>query len=354
MKTYDEIYKSMADKYTELTGIAPDENSDLGIRLRVLAGEIYSSEVNLGWLKRQMFFSTADGEYLDLHAVERGIERRKGSKAFGEVRFFCVQPAEADISIPKGTVVACPVSLIRFETTADAVIVKGKNSVFVKARSVGEGRQFNVAEKAITVMVTPPSGVDGVINTEAFTGGCDEENDESLRARISASFRFPVNSTNCAYYKSVAESVKGVGSASVVPRARGAGTVDIYIASEGAKASDETVAEVQRIMEGYREVNVDVKVLSAEPSPVDVYISVKVADGYDFEEVKAKCSEELRERIALCGVGSEVLLCQVSEWVYHVDGVKALSFASNVNADYRFDAGYFPVAGNISITEVSI
>lgn len=354
MKTYDEIYKSMAQKYAELTGIVPDECSDLGIRFRVLAGEIYSSEANLNWLKRQMFFSTADGEYLDLHAAERGVERRKGSKAFGEVRFYCEQPAEADISIPKGTVVACPVSLLRFETTADAVIIKGKNSVSVKAQSIGEGRVFNVSEKTITVMVTPPSGVDGVTNTMAFTGGCDEEGDESLRERISSSFRTPVNSTNCAYYKSVAESVEGVGSACVAPRVRGAGTVDIYIASEGAKASDETVSEVQKIMEEYREVNVDVRVLSAEPSPVDIYISIKVADGYDFEKVKETCVEELREKIALSGVGGEVLLCQVSEWVYHVEGVKALSFASGVNADYRFSAGYFPVAGNISITEVSI
>ena len=43
MKTYDEIYRSMAEKYAELTSVMPDENSDLGIRLRVLAGEIYSS-----------------------------------------------------------------------------------------------------------------------------------------------------------------------------------------------------------------------------------------------------------------------------------------------------------------------
>ena len=354
MKTYDEIYRGMAEKYTELTSITPDENSDLGIRFRVLAGEIYSSAVNLDWLKRQMFFSTADGEYLDLHAAERGVERRKASKAFGEVRFYCVQPAEADISIPEGTVVACPVSLLRFETTEDAVIVKGKNSVSVKARSVEEGRKFNVSENTVTVMITPPSGVDGVTNTMVFTGGCDEENDESLRERISASFRFPVNSTNCAYYKSVAESVKGVGSACVAPRVRGAGTVDIYIASEGAKASDETVAEVQKLMDEYREVNVDVKVLSAEPSPVNLYLSIKVADGYDFEEVKERCLEVLREKIALCGVGSEMLLCQVSEWVYHVDGVKSFSIFPGVNADYRFGAEHFPVEGNFSITEAEV
>ncbi len=354
MKTYDEIYNSMAEKYEELTGIMPDECSDLGIRLRVLAGEIYSSAVNLSWLKRQMFFSTADGEYLDLHAAERGIERRKASKAFGEVRFFCVQPAEADISIPKGTVVACPLSLLRFETTEDAFIAKSKNSVSVKAQSIEEGRKFNVSENTVTVMVTPPSGVDGVTNTKVFTGGCDEENDESLRGRISSSFRFPVNSTNCAYYKSVAESIRGVGSASVAPRVRGAGTVDIYIASEGTKASDETVAQVQKLMDEYREVNVDVKVSSAEPSPVNLYFSIKVADGYDFEEVKERCLQILREKIACCGVGSEVLLCQVSEWVYHVDGVKALSIFPGVNADYRFQKDRFPVEGDFSITEAAV
>lgn len=354
MKTYDEIYRSMAEKYAELTSVMPDENSDLGIRLRVLAGEIYSSAINIDWLKRQMFFSTAEGEYLDLHAAERGIERRKASKAIGEVRFFCVQPAAADISIPKGTVVACPVSLLRFETTEDAVIVSGKNSVSVSAQSIGEGRRFNVSDKTVTVMVTPPSGVDGVTNTAAFTGGCDKETDERLRERISASFRFPINSTNCAYYKSVAESVDGVGSACVAPRVRGAGTVNIYIASEGAKASEETVAKVQSLLEEYREVNVDVLVLSAEPSPVDVYASIQVADGYDFEEVKERCKKVLEEKITLSGVGGEVLMCQVSEWLYHVEGVKTLSLAAGVNADYRLNADRFPVAGNLSIKEAEL
>ena len=106
METYDTILKRMKEKYTELSGNIPAENSDIAVRLSVLAGEIYSSLVNMEWVKRQMFVSSAQGEYLDYHAQERGLERRGASYAFGSVIFSVTEPAVTDINIPAGTVVA--------------------------------------------------------------------------------------------------------------------------------------------------------------------------------------------------------------------------------------------------------
>lgn len=354
MQTYDEILKHMTEKYTELSGIVPDERSDIGIRLRVVAGEVYSNMVNAQWLKRQMFHATAEGEYLDMHAAQRGLERREAAASFGEVRFYTAVSAAADIGIPAGTVVACPISLLRFETTEDAVIVKGKNSVSVKARSIGKGKKYNILEGKATVMVTPPSGVDGVTNTAPFSGGCDRESDQSLRERISYSLRFPANSANCAYYEGVAESMEGVSSAGAVSRARGIGTVDVYIAADGAQASDETVAQVQAVLTSLREVNVDVLVKKAEPVTVNVYLDIAVATGYDFDDVKARCVAAVEEYISSRGVGGEVLMCQISECVYHIDGVKELSFADGVNRDYRADKSVFTLPGSINISEMSI
>ena len=112
MQTYDEILNKMTEKYTELSGISPSESSDIGIRLRVLAGEIYSNITNTQWLKRQMFISTADGEYLDMHAAQRGIERRDATCSEGYVTFSVNEARVESISIPKGTVVATFASLL--------------------------------------------------------------------------------------------------------------------------------------------------------------------------------------------------------------------------------------------------
>ena len=68
MRTYEEILNSMKEKYENLTGSVVCEESDIGIRMRVLGGEIYSALQNAEWLKRQMFPDTAEGDYLEEHA----------------------------------------------------------------------------------------------------------------------------------------------------------------------------------------------------------------------------------------------------------------------------------------------
>lgn len=349
MQTYDEILKRMTDKYTELSGITPDEVSDIGIRLRVLAGEVYSSVVNAQWLKRQMFVTTAEGEYLDMHASERGVSRREATPSYGKVTFSVNEALTENISIPKGTVVATFASLLRFETLSDAVLTAGSLSVTVAAKSIGAGRGYNVLKDQITVMVTPPAGIDFVTNTLAFSGGCDIESDESLRKRVEKSLKFPANSTNCAYYEAMAESVDGVSSAAVVPKARGVGTVDVFIASDGSVASDETLDAVQNLLSSAREVNVDVLVKKAQPSRVDVYLEVSILEGYGFDDVKDRITSKITDFIADCGVGSEVPMCMISELVYHTEGVRKFSFVPQLNSDYTADKSVFPVAGTISV-----
>lgn len=348
VQTYDEILKTMTDKYTEATSVVPTEYSDIGIRLRVLAGEIYSSLVNFNWLKEQVFIDTATGEYLDMHANLRGISRQKAYKASGKLKFYIAEPAEKDILVPKGTVAACPVSLLRFVTTEDGVIAAGKLSVSVKAEAMFEGKASNVAKNTVSVMVTPPAGVDGVTNDGAFSGGCDSESDTSLRERVISSIRYPINSTNIEYYKSVAESVDGVSSASVVARGRGTGTVDVYVAADGSEVNDVTLSAAQKLLSQLREVCVDVAVKKAKPKLIDLYISISVAAGYDFDTVKNICYEKISDYIYSRGAGGDVLMCKICECLNHIEGLNSFSFLDDTGVDYMGDSKYFPVPGDLS------
>jgi uncharacterized phage protein gp47/JayE len=70
VETFDEIYARMKAKYIEESGSEFLETSDIAIRLRVLAGEIYNAQTSLEWLKKQMFVNTASGENLDYLASE--------------------------------------------------------------------------------------------------------------------------------------------------------------------------------------------------------------------------------------------------------------------------------------------
>lgn len=87
METYDTILKRMQEKFQSLSGYSADDASDIGIRLKVLAGEIFSMQSYAEWLKRQMFVQTAGGEQLDYHAGQRGLSRKAAQFAQGVLLF---------------------------------------------------------------------------------------------------------------------------------------------------------------------------------------------------------------------------------------------------------------------------
>ena len=98
METYDEIYTRMKEKYEDESAYEIDPASDIAIRLKVLAGEIYNAQCSLEWLKRQMFADTATGEYLDLLAQQRGITRKAATKASGQLTFSVTSGRAAPLS----------------------------------------------------------------------------------------------------------------------------------------------------------------------------------------------------------------------------------------------------------------
>ena len=119
----------MKQSYTGYAGFTPSDQSDVMIRLRVLAGEIYSERAYAEYILRQMFPSTATGEYLDRHAAERGLTRKPAVKAHGAVAFFPVEQTHGDILIPAGTVVCTDTDLHRYVTDSD-VVLEYKNNQY--------------------------------------------------------------------------------------------------------------------------------------------------------------------------------------------------------------------------------
>ena len=350
--TYDEILKRMKNEYTKLSGVTPAEASDINLRMQVLAGEIYNSMVNAQWLRNQMFFDTAQGEFLDYHGIQRGIERREASCAQGEVVFSRLNVTLKDTVIPRGVVVATQgESPAYFETTEEVVIPATALSVHAEVKALKAGVQGNVPANKICVIVTPVAGVNAVTNPDPCHSGAETETDISLRERIKESLRYPSNSTNCSYYKMVAEQIPSVSSAAVVPRGRGAGTVDVYVTSQGTAVSDDVLNQVQEKLTELREVNVDVKTYKAQHTPVDIYLRIDVIDGYEFEDVKLSCEKALKEYISTRGVGGSVLLTEAGERIQHTEGVKEYTLSHYVNADVRCGSTHCPAAGTITVKE---
>ena len=312
MDTYDEIYGRMKNVYEQETGDSFNEKSDIAIRLKVLAGEIFKVQTNLEWWKRQMFAVSASGECLDKLASQRGIERKKAMKSTGEITFYISQPCSHDIIIPKGCVVATadPVP-VRYVTTEDEEISAGNTLVSVYAEAEQAGSNGNIGLGCAVVPVSVPTEIETVTNREKFTGGCDAETDDELRKRIRDTYVNTYNGTNAAYYEQLALSVDGVAKACAVGKVRGFGTVNIYVTGSDAAVSTDVVAKVQEIVAKQRELNVDVLVVNAQRTACNMSVTVYAEDGYSSSEVKALLSKAFADYVNSIPIGGTFHLAEL-------------------------------------------
>lgn len=347
MESFNEVYNRMLSKYTELTGVTPTDESDIAIRLKLLAGEIIACQMNLDFIKNQAFINTATGEYLDYHGASRGLTRKGAIKAKGVVAFKLETALTYTISIPKGTLVATTgADTVTYETDIDTQIGIGKTLVSVPCTAIEGGRKGNAKATEVNVLVDAIADIYSVSNKNPFTGGVDAESDEDFRARILESVENVSNGANTAYYKKLALSVEGVSSASVVALGRGVGTVDVYICSYGETASDKLVLSVQELIDNKREINADVKVFTASPYTVTVDVNIAVKNGYDFDSVAEKCRTALQEFISNSAVGNGLKCAELSEQIYHIEGVENYKI---LNSDIEITQDKFITANAINI-----
>lgn len=335
----------MKSKYEQESETEIDEKSDIAIRLKVLAGEIYNAKVNFEWLKNQMFADTASGEYLDYIAKQRGLERKKALKAQGEIMFFISQPVDHNIIIPIGTVVATDDSSpIRFCTTEEGEISAGNTLVSVYAEAVNAGRSGNVKKDKTTVGVSVPTEIVSVSNPVNFTGGENEETDSELRERIRSTFINQSNGTNKAYYEKLALTVEGIAKASAVARVRGSGTVNLYVCSSDGDADSTAIAKLQSIVNKERELNVDVRVYNAVAVSYDIIVTITAKNGYSETEVTNACKTAFEKYINSIPIGGKFYLSALGKALIETDCVENYEYDTGMqnktlSASQRFKAG---------------
>lgn len=322
MKSYDEFVSDMSRAFTSRAGYSPDEASDIGIRIRVLAGELYNLQSNIQWLKQQVFPQTAQGEYLDYHAQLRGLQRKEAVKAKGTVYFSLTQNAVAKVEIPKGTIVSTTGSSpVSFETTEYCCIDVGKRAVSVSAVALEGGTSGNVISGSVTAIVTMTVENLSVTNMSGFQMGADAETDSALRVRIINSLKYIDNGTNIAYYRNLAKTISGVECVNVVPKRDGSNIVNIYICGREQKVSQPIVDEASQLISKQREINVDVRVKAAELCQCVIEISVKLADGYSINDVKLQLTEKIKELLSMYEVGQSLKSDVLSDLLYHQEGI---------------------------------
>ena len=351
MKELKTIYEELRGSFAERAGFQPSEGCDSAVRLYALAAELQSLLMQADWVLDQSFPQTAQGTYLDYHAETRGIVRMPAEHAHGTLRFAAAGEAAADYPVAKGTV-CMTVEGVRFETTADAVLSAGETWVDAPARAVESGAGGNVIAGTVTVLSALPVGIVQCTNTEAFSGGCDAEDDEALRERILASYRRLPNGANAAYYEEEALRIAGVAAAKAVGRARGIGTVNVIVAAQEGMPSAALLAEVEAEIQKKREIAVDLKVLAPTERSIAVSAALKTASGYGFAEVKARAEAALRAHFTGALLGRSVPTAELLTLLYGVEGVENVHLTVPT-ADTAVSATELPTLGTLTLSELT-
>ena len=347
MKTVDEIFQEMLSCFGEQTGVELEAGCDLAVRLYAAAAQVYALYVQAEWVARQAFPQTAEGEYLDLHAQLRSLERKAATHAVGTLRFIAGEISENDRAIPLGTV-CMTAGLVRFETTQAAVLSAGSLQVDVPAQAVQAGSAGNVSADAVVSMAVAPVGIQSCGNPSPFLGGSDGESDQELRVRVMDTFQRLPNGANAAFYEQGALSFDQVAAASVLPRSRGVGTVDVVVATGSGQPDEDLLEELEAYFQTRREIAVDVKVLAPEEVSLSVSARVKAKDGWDSTQVCTGVKNTLQAWFSGERLGQDILLAQLGNLIYGCEGVANYQIVSPA-ADVSIDADQLPVLSSISV-----
>ena len=343
----DELYNELMAAFAEATGMEAAGSGDLAARMYAVAAQLWGLYVQCDWVNRQCFPQTAQGEYLDLHAQLRRVERREATAAEGVLRFTVDAAGAADREIAAGTV-CMTAGLTRFETIEAGTLEAGETSVDIRARALDAGSAGNVAAGTILQMAVAPVGVSRCTNPAAFTGGTDREDDETLRARVLETYRRLPNGANAAFYQQGALSFDEVAAAAVIPRPRGVGSVDVVVSTAAGAPSAELLEELEDYFEARREIAVDVQVRAPEMETVDVTVQVAAEEGQDAQTVQDAVEAALRGWFDGRRLGQSVLRAALGELVFHVEGVANYALTAPA-ADVAVEVDVLPRLGTLAV-----
>lgn len=285
----------------------------------------------------------ASGDWLDVHAVQVGVSRKKELKAAGNVIFSRLEGASNDrnIPIPAGTIIRTlpdgKGEIYRYVTTADVVLPSGSDTVTAPAQSETYGAAANAGIGQICEIVTPVDGVGGVTNRADWLTqeGADTETDVSLRKRYRLAWMAQAGNTRAAY-EAAALSVAGVADVKVDDQhPRGEGTVDIIVQGTAGIPTEKLLEDVRTAVANTIIINDDVLVKAPTPRPVSIECTLELLSG-DADALKMQARAWLASLFAggagdgsaAFGVGADVIRDRLAQGVIGLPGVKRIVWVS--------------------------
>ena len=290
--------------------------SDAQVLSRALSGTAYGLYGYLNWIVDQILPDTADEETLERVARLRLNQPRKAAQpATGPVGFTAAALAVVDVD----TVLQANDGRA-YRVTAGKTTVAGTNTVTVEA--VDPGVMGNADPGLVLTLVRPIEGVAITFTVLApgLIGGTALESLESLRARVSSSYRVIPHGGNRGDYETWALECPGVTRAWCRRNYMGPGTVAVFFMRDGDLdpiPDPEQLADVRDYIEPLRPVTAELYVLPPAAAPMIYHIRLTPDTGAVRAAVEVQLID-LHNREA--SLGTKLLLTHVAEAISRATG----------------------------------
>lgn len=299
------------------------KGSPIEKRFEAFASELFAISCYGDYVLKQAFVSTASGDYLDKHGMERDCPRIKAKRATGTLTFYVDTPASEDIHIPIKTI--CSVvdkPFIQFETTENAVIPAGSTEASVNAISLSEGAENNALANTVRVMVNAPIMIVGVYNKQAFTGGTDNELDEAYRERILRHYSLPLDNLNIRSIENkIFERTDAIDCK--VIRCENAGELTVVIYTDKDYITDEMRAQVVSCVELASITGLRVNVIPAVMNSVQLCVDATINYGDDKVKITEKISNAINSVLGNAKIGRSISTTEITRQLDKIEEIRS-------------------------------
>jgi uncharacterized phage protein gp47/JayE len=286
---------------------------------------------------------TFTADYMTTIGTSNGVASpRLGAQfASGQVTFSRFTAAPSTCFIPVGATVRSSDGSQSFAVIADATyatysaglggytLASSVATIIVPAQALVAGAAGNVQAGAISVITSPITGIDTVINVATFTNGADQESDSALKARFAA---YILGLSRGDYYGTAA-SVLGVA-----PSVQWTLTEDydydgayhpgfyFVVADDGSgNPSAAFLAAVTTAVNAVRPLGIQCAVFPPIILTATVSMQLTTLNGYNHNTVVAQVAALVATNINSLGLGNPLQWSQLAAWAYSIPGVTAVA-----------------------------
>lgn len=287
---------------------------------------------------------------LDAKAAQNSVTRDPGAFATGEIEITTTTDA---VVVDEGFRVTTEArDPLTFVTTEEVTPTAGSTTVTAPIEATERGSEYNVGSDTITVMPSPPQGVQGVTNPAATTGGEDAETNAELRERAQeAIVQNSGGGTTGGIEGGIVSAFDGVSTADViVDEFKDASPVYADVIVDGGPSD----AEVQERIDELRPVAIQHTLVRPTQISIDITADVTGAD-VDATALESAVTEYIGE----LGISDDVIrdsiiatLMTEDPDVTGIDSLTVSDSSGEVADDRAIGAREKAVPGAVSVTVV--